>query len=66
VDGAAQVGCDLKKLLTLAVAFVSISGLAITARAESYFVTVAGLGGEPDLDQRFTEWAKSLDQILHN
>jgi hypothetical protein len=66
VDGAAQVGCDLKKLLMLAVAFVSISGLAITARAESYFVTVAGLGGEPDLDQRFTEWAKSLDQVLHN
>jgi hypothetical protein len=66
MDGAAQVGCNLKTFLMAAVAFVSISGLAMTARAESYFVTVAGLGGEPDLDQRFTEWAKSLDQILHN
>ncbi len=64
VDGAAQVGCDLKKLLTLAGVCVDAGG--VTARADSYFLTVAGLGGEPDFDQRFTDWAKSLDQILHN
>jgi len=40
--------------------------LAMAARADSYFLTVAGLGGEPDLDQRFTDWAKSLDKILRN
>ncbi len=43
-----------------------MTGLAATARADSYFITVAGLGGEPDLDQRFTDWAKSLDKILHS
>jgi hypothetical protein len=56
------MGCDLKKFLILAVLAVC----STTARADSYFITVAGLGGEPDLDQRFTDWAKSLDQILHN
>jgi peptidase C13-like protein len=58
VDGAAQVGCDLKKLLMLAAV------LSMTVRADSYFLTIAGLGGEPEFDQRFTEYAKSLDKIL--
>ncbi len=34
------------------------------ARAGTYFVTVAGLGGEPDYDQRFTAAATDLDRIL--
>jgi len=29
-----------------------------------YYVTVAGLGGEPDYDQRFTAAAKDLDKIF--
>jgi hypothetical protein len=37
---------------------------AIPACAASYFVTVAGLGGEPDYEQRFTALAKDLDKIL--
>jgi len=37
---------------------------AIPARAASYFVTVAGLGGEPDYEQRFTALAKDLDKLL--
>ena len=38
--------------------------LARPARADSYYVTVAGLGGEPDYDQRFTELAHDLDTLL--
>ena len=29
-----------------------------------YYVTVAGLGGEPDYDQRFTELAHDLDTLF--
>ena len=34
------------------------------ARAAMYYVTVAGLGGEPDYEQRFTANAKDLDKIF--
>jgi hypothetical protein len=32
--------------------------------ASVYYVTVAGLGGEPDYEQRFTETAKELDKTF--
>jgi hypothetical protein len=38
--------------------------LASRARAAVYYVTVAGLVGEPDYDQRFTTAAKDLDKLL--
>jgi hypothetical protein len=34
------------------------------ARADSYYLTVAGLGGEPDYEQRFTQQAADLDRIF--
>jgi len=34
------------------------------AQAAPYYVTVAGLGGEPDYEQRFTTMAKDLDKLL--
>jgi hypothetical protein len=37
---------------------------ALPAQAGTYYVTVAGLGGEPDYDQRFTGLAKDLDKLL--
>lgn len=37
---------------------------ALPAQAAGYFVTVAGLGGEPDYEQRFTAMAADLDKIL--
>ena len=37
---------------------------ALPARAATYFVTIAGLGGEPDYEQRFTAAATDLDHIL--
>lgn len=34
------------------------------ACAATYYVTVAGLGGEPDYEQRFTAQAKDLDKVF--
>jgi hypothetical protein len=34
------------------------------AKAAPYYVTVAGLGGEPDYEQRFTALAKDLDKLF--
>jgi hypothetical protein len=39
-------------------------GLTVPARAATYFVIVAGLGGEPDYAQRFTAAANDLDRIF--
>lgn len=38
--------------------------VAIPARATTYYVIVAGIGGEPDYEQRFTAEAKDLDRIF--
>ena len=37
---------------------------ALGAHATTYYVTIAGLGGEPDYEQRFATWAKEIDQTL--
>ena len=37
---------------------------AASAQAAPYYVTVAGLGGEPDYEQRFTALAKDLDKLF--
>jgi hypothetical protein len=49
-------------LMACCIASLGIGARA--ARASSYYVTVAGLGGEPDYEQRFTAMAKDLDKIL--
>ena len=33
----------------------------LSAHAASYYVTISGLGGEPDYDQRFKMWAEDID-----
>lgn len=38
--------------------------LASAMHAESFYLTVAGLGGEQEYEQRFTGWAKELEMIL--
>jgi hypothetical protein len=35
-----------------------------SAQAAPYYVTVSGLGGEPDYEQRFTALAKELDKLF--
>jgi hypothetical protein len=44
--------------------FVLVCVLELQARAAVYYVTVAGLGGEPDYEQRFTAAAKDLDKVF--
>jgi len=41
-----------------------VAALALPASATTYYVVVAGLGGEPDYEQRFTAAAKDLDRIF--
>ena len=44
--------------------FAFVCALAVQARAAVYYVTIAGLGGEPDYEQRFTAAAKDLDKVF--
>src|SRR5262245_58447884 len=54
---AAEMGGHLKRILLLLLG-------AAALRADTYFLTIAGLGGEPEYEQRFTGWAKELDKLL--
>ena len=38
--------------------------VAPMVRADTFYLTIAGLGGEPEYEQRFTGWAKDLDKLL--
>ena len=33
-------------------------------RADTFYLTIAGLGGEAEYEQRFTGWAADLDKTL--
>ena len=37
---------------------------AAALQASTYYVTIGGLGGEPEYDQRFSGWAKDIDKAL--
>ena len=50
----------MKRALLLASACL----FALEAHAATFYVIVAGLGGEPDYEQRFTAAANDLDRIL--
>jgi hypothetical protein len=47
-----------------ALLFAMLCVLAMRAHAATYYVIVAGLGGEPDYEQRFTAAAKDLNRIF--
>ena len=38
--------------------------VALSLNAKTFVVTVAGLGGEPDYEQRFASWANEADKLL--
>src|SRR5580698_5750945 len=70
---AAALGSDMKRVASsqepvasrrtwLAIGFLLV---AAGLHAETYYFTVAGLGGEPEYDARFSGWAKDLDKLLH-
>jgi hypothetical protein len=48
------------RIVILAMVFAS----TLQARAATYYVVVAGLGGEPDYEQRFTAAAKDLAKVF--
>jgi hypothetical protein len=50
----------MKRALLLAMA----CAIAVQAHAATFYVIVAGLGGEPDYEQRFTAAARDLDKVL--
>jgi hypothetical protein len=57
------------KILHLGALFAAFCAASATcgvrsAQAAPYYVTVAGLGGEPDYEQRFTALAKDLDKLF--
>jgi hypothetical protein len=54
----------MRRPLLAAMICVWIYGCAVQAHAATYYVIVAGLGGEPDYEQRFTAAAKDLDKIF--
>ena len=49
---------------TVAALLLWLLATGLAAHASVYYVTVAGLGGEPDYDQRFTANAKDLDKLF--
>ena len=57
-----EVGCDLKAF-TLKSALLLLAAAGVL-RAETYYVTIAGLGGEQEYEQRFSGWASEIDKIL--
>ena len=62
---APQVGCGVNRRAIALCAFVAGFLLAaVPARGGIYYVTVSGLGGEPDYEQRFTAMANDLDKLF--
>jgi hypothetical protein len=43
---------------------LALLAAALSMPAATYYVTVSGLGGEPDYEQRFGMWAKDIDKAL--
>jgi hypothetical protein len=39
---------------------------ALSASASSHYVTIAGLGGEAEYEQRFGAWAQTIDRVLRS
>jgi len=57
MGAAAPVGCRMKLLLCLLLTAASLP-------ATTYYVTISGLGGEPDYEQHFAMWAKDIEKAV--
>src|SRR5260370_37953305 len=53
----AEMGCRMRLGFLL-------MACTLTVHATTYCVTVAGLGGEPDYEQRFSTWARDIDKTM--
>ncbi|MCP5116588.1 MAG: hypothetical protein GY953_37645, partial [bacterium] len=51
----------MKKAVRLLICFAAAAAMLPAA---TYYVTVAGLGGEEDYEQRFANWAGDLDKVF--
>ena len=58
------MGAGVKKLWRAGLGLFSILLSVISAHAATYYITIAGLGGEPDYEQRFQGLANDLDKLL--
>src|SRR3984893_14951712 len=58
------MNCTLVRIVPRIVLLATIFALTLQVRAAVYYVVVAGLGGEPDYEQRFTAAAKDLDKVF--
>lgn len=54
----------MRRYTKAALSLLLCFGYVGSAHAASYYVTVAGLGGEPEYEQRFTALANDLDKLL--
>jgi hypothetical protein len=59
---AAEMGCGVKRFILLGVLSASLGAAGL--HATTYYVTIAGLGGEPEYEQRFSGWAKDIDKAV--
>jgi len=60
-------GKSWRKPTLLAVLCAAFGGFCARAtQAAPYYVTVAGLGGEPDYEQRFTAQAQEIDKLIRS
>jgi hypothetical protein len=64
MDSAPQVGARVKKRWFFSLSLLWIFLCGVSARAATYYLTVAGLGGEADYEQRFEGLANDLDKLL--
>ena len=44
--------------------WIAFAAALVSAEAATYYVTIAGLGGEPEYEQRFSGWAKDIDKVV--
>jgi hypothetical protein len=58
------MNCALLRTGRRIVILAMVFAFTLQARAVVYYVVVAGLGGEPDYEQRFTAAAKDLDRVF--
>jgi hypothetical protein len=56
MDVAKKVGCRMRTLVAMF--------FAVSLHAATYYVTISGLGGEPDYEQRFGMWAKDIEKSV--
>jgi hypothetical protein len=61
---APEVGNRVRAALWGFLRILMILLCALPARGAVYYLTVAGLGGEPEYEQRFTEFANDLDKVF--